>query len=403
MNAPALDDRGQALRTLALGCFGAAALHSARAPGRVNLIGDHIDYCDLPVLPMAIQRDVRIDFTPRADGVVRIANTNPRFEPARFELSSRIAAAQQGHWSNYVRAAGQHFSTACALGHGFDAVVDGNIPVAAGLSSSSALLVASALALLRSNGLDIPRAELARQCALAERYVGTNSGGMDQAVSLLAREGCALRIDFAPLAGTPIRMPAHWRFVIADSLVLADKSGSLRESYNARRRSSEQALDELRAHAPRSGSFANYRELIARHGTQESLALGARTLSGQLLRRFCHIISEAERVERACVAMQAEDGAGFGRLMDESQRSLREDCEVSLPQIETLIACAKRHGALGARISGAGLGGVIVALIEESRAEALLQGLAEDYFAERIPARELRAHLLLAKSAAAAE
>ena len=399
---PLLDSRGQSLRALALKAFGTAPTHSARAPGRVNLIGDHIDYCDLAVLPMAIQRDLRVDFRPRADALVRLTNCDARFEPVQFELSPAIAAAAAGHWSNYVRAAGQHFARTRGLRRGLDAVIDGNIPVAAGLSSSSALLVASALALLRANEVGVPRPELAHECALAERYVGTNSGGMDQAVSLLAVEGHALRIAFAPLRASPIPMPATWRFVIADSLVVADKSGALRESYNARRAASEQVLAAILQHPKLSGTPPNWPALVARFTSAELLAIGEQLLSSELLRRFRHIVSEAARVERGCAAMRAGDATAFGQLMDESQASLRDDCEVSTPELETLTGLARRHGALGARISGAGQGGAIVALVEEARAEALLQGLAEEFFAERIPARELPHHLLLAKASAPA-
>ena len=403
MTSPLLDTRGQALRTLALNTFGVAPKYSVRAPGRVNLIGDHIDYCDLPVLPMAIQRDVRIDFTPRADGMVRIANTAAtKFEPVQFELGPSITCAEQGHWSNYVRAAGQHLSKIHGLRRGFDAVIDGNLPVAAGLSSSSALLVASALVFLRSNEVEVPRLEIAQQCALAERYVGTNSGGMDQAASLLAVQGCALRIDFAPLRAESIPMPSSWRFVIADSLVVADKSGALRDSYNTRRAASEAAIAAITHHPRLGGVMPGWQALVARFTAAELLAIGEPVLDGELQRRFRHIVSEAARVEGACKALRSGDATAFGVLMDESQTSLRDDCEVSLPELESLVALAKRHGALGARISGAGLGGAIVALVDESRAEALLQGLAEDYFAERIPARELRQHLLLATASGAA-
>ncbi len=402
MSSPALDSRGLVLRQLAERSFKSAPVQSVRAPGRVNLIGDHIDYCDLAVLPMAIQRDVRIDFTPRADSRVRLWNTNPRHAPAEFEAGASIDPAPSGEWSNYVRAAVQHFAPRVGSVHGFDAVVDGNLPEAAGLSSSSALLVASALTMLAANARSLPRLELAQACAQAERYVGTNSGGMDQAISLLAIEGHALHVEFAPLQAEPIAVPPTWSFAIANSLVVADKSGSLRESYNARRAASEAALTAISQHRGRQGRRASYRELRAQFSIDELLVLAVESMQGELLRRFRHIVTESARVEVACAALRAGDAQGFGAAMNASQKSLREDCEVSTPELELLVDLALKHGAHGARLSGAGLGGAIVALVDESRAEGLLEAFAEGFFAERIPARELRHHLLLAKPSAGA-
>jgi galactokinase len=396
MHAPALDSRGQTLRRLGDERLGVRLACSVRAPGRVNLIGEHIDYCNLAVLPMAIQRDVRIDFTPRSDRSVRLVNTDAAHPETNFEVDVAIRSAPQGHWSNYARAAMQHLAQLLGPLRGFDAVVDGTLPQAAGLSSSSALVVASALALLESNQRTMPRLELAQACAQAERYVGTNSGGMDQAASLLGQAGHALRIEFAPLRAEAIAVPRGWRFAIADSLVIADKSGALRESYNARRAASEAALLAIARVRGDVGRRSSYRELLAQYSQGELLELASKSMPFELLRRFRHIVSESARVDQACAALRHGDATAFGQAMDASQASLRDDCEVSLPDLEVLVALARKHGALGARLTGAGLGGSIVALVEEPRAEALLEGLAEDYFAERIPSRELSHHLLLA-------
>ncbi|HTF87703.1 MAG TPA: galactokinase [Planctomycetota bacterium] len=402
MSAPVLDGRGQAMRLCARQELGCSLESSVRAPGRVNLIGEHIDYCNLAVLPMAIQRDVRIDFRPRDDARVRLANTNPAHPPLEFEAAAEIPRAPQGDWSNYPRAAVQRLVARLGPLRGFDGVVDGSVPEAAGLSSSSALLVASALAILAANERSLPRLELAELCAEAERYVGTNSGGMDQAVSLLAQEGQALRVEFAPLRVEAIPVPESWRFVIADSLVVADKSGSLRESYNARRAASEAALLALARQRGNVGQRGSYRELLAQFSVDELLAMASKAMPHELLRRFRHIVSESARVDRACEALRAADAASFGSAMDASQQSLEEDCEVSHPELERLVQLARKYGALGARLTGAGLGGCIVALVQESKSESLLESLAEEFFAERLPARELRHHLLLAKPSAGA-
>ena len=242
-------------------CFGGRApLHVVRAPGRVNLIGEHTDYNGLPVFPMALQREVRIVLAPRDDARVRLANVDARFAPRELELAPTIEPFARGDWGNYAKAAAQMLVERSGIRRGADLLVEGDVPVAAGLSSSSAFLVACTLALPAANGIELERAhallaaneveradgllarqgiaigrtELAELCARAERYVGTQSGGMDQAICLGGLAGHALVIDFAPLRFEAVRMPDDWRFVIADTGVKAEKSGAAREAYNAR-------------------------------------------------------------------------------------------------------------------------------------------------------------------------
>ena len=177
--------------------------HMVRAPGRVNLVGEHIDYCGLPVLPMAIQRSVRIAFHPRADREIRLTNRDARFPPSAFTVNAEIPPAPAGDWSNYPRAAAHALVQRFPNLRGVDAQVDSDLPVAAGLSSSSALVVATALALLHANRASVPLLELMDLLARGERYVGTAGGGMDQAIILGAQAGCASRIDSHPLRLTP--------------------------------------------------------------------------------------------------------------------------------------------------------------------------------------------------------
>jgi len=219
--------------------------HRVRAPGRVNLIGEHTDYNGLPVLPVAIQRSVRIELRARDDRRVRLANADARFEPCEFEIAAEIPPFAPGHWGNYSKAAAQALQRRSGLDCGFDGLVSGDIPAAAGLSSSSALVVASALALVAVNELEIAREDLMVLTAEAERYVGTHSGGMDQAISLGGRAGHAVRIDFDPLRLEPVPIPPDWRFVIANSLVEALKSGGAQAAYNARVRECREALEAL--------------------------------------------------------------------------------------------------------------------------------------------------------------
>lgn len=333
--------------------FGAEPTALVRAPGRVNLIGDHTDYHGLPVFPMAIQRGIRIAIRPRSDNQVRLHNLELGFGPVTFELASEIPPEPAGSWGNYPRAAARAVAARGTVLRGFDGMVGSDLPRAAGLSSSSALVVATALSLLHANGAGIPVVELAALLARGERDVGTEGGGMDQAISLAGIRGHAARIDFDPLRLEQIPVPGHWAFVVAQSLVGAEKSGSAREIYNLRVRESG-----------------------------DGLAAGE-AATGVLARRRRHVLSEAERVGQAVEAMRRDDLAGFGALMTASHASLRDDYEVSTPALEALVQLALEQGAHGARLTGAGLGGCMVALVSRERAAAMVHGLFEEFHAAR--------------------
>src|SRR5467141_3266420 len=213
----------------------------ARAPGRVNLIGEHIDYCGLPVFPMALGRSVRLAFHARANRETRLVNRDPRFAPSVFTVNDSIPPAPAGDWSNYARAAAQALAQRFPDLRGVDARVESDLPIAAGLSSSSALLVAIALAIMHAHRVTMAPLELMELLARGERYVGTAGGGMDQAIILGARAGCASRIDFQPLRLTPTAVPTGWRFIVAWSLVHAEKSGAAQQAYNERTRQGDEA------------------------------------------------------------------------------------------------------------------------------------------------------------------
>ncbi len=364
---------------------GLEATHFVRAPGRVNLIGEHIDYNELAVLPAAIQREVRIVLRPRADARVRVANVDGRFGVREFELSSSIAPFAQGDWGNYAKAAAEFLARERGAPRGFDALVSGDIPPAAGLSSSSALTVACGLAVATANELPRDPLDLAEALARAERYVGTNSGGMDQAACLCGRADHALRIEFRPLKVEPVPLPADWRFLIAHSGVQADKSGAARDAYNLRRNECAAALaavvlDPELAPELRTGMPPTYRALLARIGAERLAWIALRQLDGTLARRFRHVISEGARVERARKALVAGDIETFGHLMDDSHTSLADDYEASHPALDRLVELARAHGALGARLTGAGFGGCIVALVRERDAERVRAALERDFY-----------------------
>ena len=377
-------------------------MSEVRAPGRVNLIGEHIDYCGLPVFPMAIQRSVRMTFQPRVDREMRLSNSDPRFAPSAFTVSNDIPPAPPGDWSNYARAAAGALADLFPDLRGGDAVVESDLPIAAGLSSSSALVVATALAILDANGVAMAPLELMGLLARAELYVGTAGGGMDQAIILGAQTGCASRIDFHTLRLTPTPVPAGWQFIVAWSMVHAEKSGAARQAYNERPRQCEEARRHV---AMRLGKpeDTTYPALLASASVEELHEVARATLSGVLVRRFRHVVTEGTRVRDAEAAMKTRDVAAFGRLLDASHQSLRGDYEVSHPELDQLVALAREAGAVGARLTGAGFGGSIVALCPGGRAPEIMDALAERFYAPRGAVRDVGRHMFIAEPSAGAE
>jgi len=378
--------------------WGGEPTHLVRAPGRVNLIGEHIDYCGLPVLPMAFDRAVWIAFRALPTPRVRIATETPGLEPVEIAPLPPIPPGPTGDWANYARAAieaVEPYAGGEPAVRGLEALVVSDLPVAAGLSSSSALVVAVALAWLRVRGVPVgpetgPRLALADILARGERYVGTAGGGMDQAACLLGRSGHALRIEFGPLRATPIPIPRGWRFVVAHSGARAEKSGPAQATYNARTREAAGAiagvLDAVGGATPADGAWTlgppgspdpagAYPRVLEAVGADAALAAAERALDARHRARFRHIVTERERVADAEEALRAGDLARFGARLSESHASLRDDYEVSTPALDALVDTALAAGAAGARLTGAGLGGSIVALCDAERADAVRAAL----------------------------
>ncbi len=209
---------------------------AARAPGRVNLIGEHTDYSGLPVLPVAIDRSTIVVAAANTAREIQVSNADPAWSSRRFAIERQIPPYETGDWANYVKASIQgvidRFSARRLRGASM--MVDSRVPPAAGLSSSSALTVSTAMAFMAVNQLELDPLETATMVARSERYVGTHGGGMDQAVSILGQRDHALFIEFDPLRARAIRMPANAALVVADSRQIADKSGTVRSEYNRR-------------------------------------------------------------------------------------------------------------------------------------------------------------------------
>ena len=367
---------------------------------------------------MALDRAVRIDFKPMDEPVVRLGSTAPGCEPFELRLDRPIERARQGDWSNYVRAAAWGLAkwggplAAGASGpggpraplRGFEGQVESSVPVASGLASSSALVVAVALALLEANDATIPPLRLAETMAKAERLTGPQGGGMDQAACLCGVAGHAIRIDFDPLRATPVPIPAGWRWIVASSLARAQKSREAMEAYNTRARECREALGQLladpsfwRTAAASSGATAgasaaavasprradwSYWQLIRAFGTSELLDRAVRAVGPELFPRFRHVVTEGRRVIEAQRAMAEGRMEEFGSLMVASHESLRDDYEVSTPALDEIVSVALDAGAAGARLTGAGFGGCAVVLCSERTAPAVAEALTARFHAE---------------------
>ncbi|HUO05166.1 MAG TPA: galactokinase [Candidatus Binataceae bacterium] len=409
-------------------------IFAVRAPGRVNLIGEHTDYSGLPVLPVAIDRSTIIVAAANASGEIELSNADPQWPPRRFRIERNIVPFPAGDWGNYVKAAVQgtieHFAA-----HGIDRfrgaamIVEGRVPPAAGLSSSAALTVASALAFMAVNGLKLNPMETASMTARSEWYVGTRGGGMDQAASLLGQRDRALYIEFDPLRVRPVRMPSNAALVVADSREVADKSGKVRDEYN--RRVVECALaarilaralkvsdvkilgdvvrqvpdwsatgltETLAAAAPAqlNGDLIDAARILGiQHSELENELLGHgtarialdRNRPLEILRRARHVLGETERVMRATGALEAGRLDEMGRLMNASHQSLAADFECSTARLDAMVECARGAGALGARLTGAGFGGSIVALCETEKASAVIEVLDREYYRKLSPSQ----------------
>lgn len=342
-------------------------------PGRVNLIGEHIDYHDLPVLPIAIQRGISIAFGARNDSFVR-AISSDAYGAREFGLASRLEPGPPGDWASYLKAAARAAQTRWKLTYGLDAAITSDLPAAAGLSSSSALLSAFMMALLEANQIRASFEDLMKLLPEAEHFVGTRGGGMDHAVILKGQPGCTLLIEFAPLRISPIAIPRSWRFLVAHSLTYAEKSGAALTAYNARRVAGTRALRQL--------GFESFRSSLDRHSVAELTDI-ANGLDTPELGAFLHVIGEAERVKDAETALRSNDPEAFGKLLTASYASLRDHLQVSSPALDTLVEGALDAGALGARVTGAGFGGCVLILCNSSNLDRIRERVVNRYYSQR--------------------
>jgi galactokinase len=334
-------------------------------PGRVNLIGEHIDYHNLPVLPMAIPRHIEVNFT--ASNSQLIQASSPAYGMREFCLGQPLVPSPAGDWANYLKAAIQAVETRWRLSRGFHAQVTSNLPAAAGLSSSSALITAFTLGLLRANQIHATLEELMSVLPEGEHFVGTRGGGMDHAAVLASRAGHASLIHFSPFSLEHVPVPDNWRFLVAHSLTRAEKSGAANARYNACREAGLSALSKLR--------LLRYPD-----ATLEMLSIN-HALTPDECRAFRHVVSEAKRVALAITALRSADRQAFGTLLNASHVSLRDDLQVSCPALDCIVDIATRSGADGARLTGAGFGGCAIILCSDAARENIVAALERDFYA----------------------
>jgi len=335
-----------------------------RAPGRVNLIGEHVDYSEGFVLPMAIDRATFAAAAPRDDRRVRVRSLD-RGETAEFDLDEPDPRPA-GTWSDYARGVALALARRVPLG-GADVALRTTVPIGAGLSSSAAFELAVGLALLSQSGAVLSPHELAHAAQEAENgFVGLRSGVMDQLASALGVRGHALLIDCRTEDVSPVPLPADAAVIVADSGVKHELAGS---AYNDRRAQSEEAARRLGARTLRDVSVAEF-------------ARRAAMLPEPLRRRARHVVGENARVLATVVALRESDLATAGAHMNASHDSLRDDYEVSAPELDLLVDAARHvDGVYGARMTGGGFGGSIVALVRRDAAGALAPALESAYVA----------------------
>lgn len=410
----------------------------ARSPGRVNLIGEHIDYEGYSVLPMAIGLDTIVGIRATTEHAsIKVSNTNPKYTSKEFSLDPAQAVDTKSlHWSNYVMCGYKglfdyldEMTSPHPTLKGLEIVVDGTVPTGSGLSSSSALCCAVAVAVMNAFGLNISKGELAELTCKCERYSGTQSGGMDQAISIMGEAGVAKLVDFNPISTNDVWLPEDAAFIIGNCLAVSNKAEGAHLRYNLRvvecrlaaivlglkvgmpeaEASEVQTLKEIetylgsmsaaKAAAQEHLHEENYdaREIEQLIGVETFMNVFASTAAKlvlthnengyKLLSRALHVYSEAGRVHlfAAACAMGVKPEE-LGVYMNGSHESCRALYECSCEELDELVDTFRAAGAYGARLTGAGWGGCAVAIVAKDAVQSILDTVKQAFYDPRISA-----------------
>ena len=375
--------------------YGHSPQVETRAPGRVNLLGEHVDYNQGVVLPVAIDRAVTLLAGPTSNGVVTL-NAPDLGVQVSFrldDLSNRCDLAGQPlpGWALYPAGVAWSLQQAGFVVSGMQAVYSSDVPIGAGLSSSAAVEVAFASTWQALSGWEMEKLTLAKLCQRAENeYVGVSSGLMDQFASACGVEGHVMCFDTRSLEWTSLELPPGTVIIIADSGVRRTLATS---AYNDRRAACERAVELLQKYLPGLKSL--------RDVSSVELAAYSTYLPAEIERRAEHVVKEIHRVEQAIIALRKGDARMFGGFMFSSHKSLRDLYEVSIPELDCLVEIARTlPGIYGARLTGAGFGGCTVNLVDAQSAVNFIQGLQEGY--RKKTGREAKVYLCRASAGAEA-
>lgn len=337
------------------------------APGRVNLIGEHTDYNDGFVLPMAINKKIVLGGSPRNDDIIRLYSMNFE-EVEEFSISFLL---KENSWTDYLKGVIDELLKAGHSVKGFNAVLVGDIPQGAGLSSSAAIEVTTAFFLAQLNTIEMLPEEMAKLCQRAENnFVGMNCGIMDQFISRLGQKDHALYLDCRDLSYQLIPcILGEYLVVICNSNV---EHKLVDSAYNERRAQCEEGVRLLQMKL--EGITA------LRDVSYEQLEKYISLLPPIVYQRCKHVITENERVEKAVKALRQSDIKKFGNLLNASHASLRDDYEVSCEEVDHLVDIAQHiEGTAGSRITGGGFGGCTVSLVKESTLERFQDIILKEY------------------------
>lgn len=349
--------------------FGYQPTHTIQAPGRVNLIGEHTDYNDGFVLPCAIDYQTVISCATRDDRQVRVIAADYDNAQDQFSLDEPILSVKEPMWANYVRGVVKHLQKRNPAFGGADMVISGNVPQGAGLSSSASLEVAVGTLFQQLYHLPLDGAEIALNGQEAEnQFVGCNCGIMDQLISALGKKDHAMLLDCRTLGTRPVPMPPDVAVVIINSNFRRNLVGS---EYNTRREQCETGARFFAQPALRDVNIEQFKAV-------------EHELDPQVAKRVRHVLTENARTLEAAEALSHGNLKRMGELMAESHASMRDDFEITVPPVDTLVEIVKAviGDRGGVRMTGGGFGGCVVALIPTDLVEEVRAAVAARYEAE---------------------